>query len=167
MQALKNIVINAAMSWALLFGLTTAATATPTSDFEQTKVRAEQGISLSQVVLGGYYADGIGVRQDYAKAFYWYQKSADQGHSGGQFQMGQAYRSGQGVRQDYAKAFYWYQKSANQNNRNAQSAVGISYELGDGVRQNKTTAKEWYGKSCDNGQQIGCDQYKRLNEQGY
>lgn len=41
------------------------------------------------------------------------------------------------------------------------------YEVGEGVRQNKATAKELYGKSCDNGYQGGCDDYKRLNEQGY
>ncbi len=29
------------------------------------------------------------------------------------------------------------------------------------------TAKEWFGKACDNGAQMGCDRYKRLNEQGY
>ena len=49
----------------------------------------------------------------------------------------------------------------------AQTSIGAMYEEGEGVRQNKTTAKEWYGKGCDNGSQIGCDQYKRLNQQGY
>ncbi len=71
------------------------------------------------------------------------------------------------MRQDYSKAFKWLKKSASQNHPIAQNYIGFMYEYGDGVRQNKTTAKEWYGKGCDYGYQRGCDDYKRLNEQGY
>ena len=24
--------------------------------------------------------------------------------------------------------------------------------------------KEWYGKTCDNGNQTGCDEYRKLNK---
>ncbi|WP_228730550.1 tetratricopeptide repeat protein [Psychrobacter sp. TAE2020] len=130
MQSLKNIVINAAMSLTLLFGLTVSAAAAGSS-FEQVEALSEQGDSFYQDYLGDHYSGG------------------------------------RGVRQDYGKAFEWYQKSAKQNNPFAQGYIGIMYETGRGIRQNKTTAKEWYGKSCDNGEQLGCDQYKKLNEQGY
>ena len=166
MQALKNIVINAAMILVMLFGLTISATAAEPS-FEEAKILAEQGNAWGQNVLGIYYHEGKGVRQDLNKAFYWYQKSANQGNMYAQFSMGYAYSKGEGVRQDHSKALEWFKKSANQNNDPAQFYIGTLYEYGDGVRQNKTTAKEWYGKSCDNGEQDGCDQYKRLNEQGY
>ena len=43
----------------------------------------------------------------------------------------------------------------------------LIYEEGWGVRQNKADAKEWYGKACDNGDQLGCNYYRKLNEQGY
>ena len=166
MQALKSIFINVAMILALLFGLTISATAAEPT-FEEVESLAEKGNSLSQAALGNYYRDGKGVRQDLSKAFYWYQKSADQGDSTGQFYVGYAYSNGKGVRQDYAKAVEWFRKSANQNNEPAQAYMGVIYEFGEGVRQNKTIAKEWYGRSCDNGYQGSCDQYKRLNEQGY
>lgn len=166
MQALKNIVINGAVILALLFGSTLSATAAGLS-FEEVKARAERGDSLNQTILGSYYTKGYGVRQDHSKAIYWNQEAAKQGHSGGQFNVGYAYLLGQGVRQDKNKALEWFKKSAKQNNPFAQNIVGTMYEYGDGVRQNKTTAKEWYGKSCDNGHQGGCDDYKRLNEQGY
>lgn len=70
-------------------------------------------------------------------------------------------------RQDYDNEFYWTQKLANQGNAQAQYNLGIMYENGQGVRQNYRTAKEWFGKACDNGDQDGCDSYRRLNEQGY
>ncbi len=41
--------------------------------------------------------------------------------------------------------------------------LGVFYLKGKGVRQNYFEAKEYYGKACDLGLQIGCDDYKRLN----
>jgi len=41
------------------------------------------------------------------------------------------------------------------------------YKNGLGVRQDLGIAKEWYGKACDNGEQEGCDEYRKLNERGY
>ena len=41
------------------------------------------------------------------------------------------------------------------------------YEYGFGVKQNKQVAKKWYGEACDGGDQGGCDNYKKLNQQGY
>lgn len=81
--------------------------------------------------------------------------------------MGYAYANGQGVLQDYAKALEWFKKSANQDNAAAQAYIGIMYEFGQGVPKNKKTAKEWFGKSCDSGYQGGCDDYRKLNEQGH
>lgn len=166
MKSLKNIVINGFIVLGLSFGLMVSATAD--YSLEEVEVGAERGDRIAQSILGSYYRDGRGVRQDYAKAFYWYQKSADQGYSGGQYYVGNSYISGQGVRQDYNKALEWFKKSAKQNNPVAQSTIGLMYEFGKGVRQNNTIAKEWYGKACDNGyQEGGCDHYKRLNEKGY
>lgn len=92
---------------------------------------------------------------------------AEKGDKYSQFEVGVAYIYGKGVRQDYGNAMKWFRKAADQNNAEAQGYIGTLYENGEGVRQNKVTAKEWYGKSCDNGSQTGCDEYKRLNHQGY
>jgi len=164
-QSLKNIVINGFIVLGLSFGLMVSATAD--YSFEEIEAGAKRGDSIAQNILGFYYHEGKGVRQDYAKAFYWHQKSANQGDSDDQFYVGHYYISGEGVRQDYSKGLEWLKKSANQNNTSAQALIGLLYAYGKGVRQNKTTAKEWYGKACDNGDQNGCDDYKILNEQGY
>jgi TPR repeat protein len=92
--------------------------------------------------------------------------SAERGDARDQYLTGFRYGEGIGVRQDRQKALYWLKKSSDQNFASAQFALGTMYHNGDGVRQNKSTAKEWFGKACDNGDQDGCDLYRRLNEQG-
>ena len=77
------------------------------------------------------------------------------------------YYKGQGVRQDYQKAFEWYTKAANQGHAKAQFNLGVMYEEGQGVRQDYRKAKERFGLSCDNGDQLGCDAYKKLNQRGF
>ena len=45
--------------------------------------------------------------------------------------------------------------------------LGVLYENGKGIRQNFSTAKQYYSKACDLGLQLGCDDYRKLNEKGY
>ncbi len=135
-------------------------------DIDTLRSYADVGNAIAQYNLGVRYAFGEGIRQDHRKAFEWYQKSANQGVSQAQYNLGVMYDQGLSVRQDHRKAFEWYQKSANQQNSKAQYNLGVAYSMGEGVRQNKATAKEWFGKSCDNGLQLGCDEYRKLNEKG-
>ncbi len=128
---------------------------------------AAQGVAEAQHNLGILYDNGWGVRQDYARARAWYEKAAAQGVAEAQYNLGVLYVFGRGVRQDYAKARVWWEKAAAQRNADAQYNLGSLYNNGHGVRQNKATAKEWYGKACDNGNQKGCDAYRKLNEAGY
>ena len=109
-----------------------------------------------------YYQQG-----NHAKVFEWFTKAAGQGHADAQYELGVMYAQGHGVRQDYQKAFEWYTKAANQGYTLAQNNLGVMYENGQGVRQNKSTAKRYYGQACDHGNQLGCDHYRRLNQQGY
>ena len=92
------------------------------------------------------------------------QRLANQGDADAQYSLGWKYYKGEGVRQDYVKAIEWYKKAAEQKDGTAQFLIGIMYYLGEGVRSNTTEAKEWFGKSCDNGNQAGCDQYRKLNQ---
>jgi TPR repeat protein len=61
--------------------------------------------------------------QDYAKAFYWFTKSADQGYASGQFGLGQCYWYGDGVAMSKEKAIYWFEKAAAQGNANAKEML--------------------------------------------
>ena len=91
------------------------------------------------------------------------QRLANQGYVDAQNNLGLMYYDGEGVRQDYAKAAEWYQKAANQGVGQAQFNLGVMYYNGQGVHRNIAVAKEWFGKSCDNGDQNGCDNYRKLN----
>lgn len=77
--------------------------------------------------------------------------------------LGMLYFYGLGVRQSYAKAKKLFEKASQHNNNEAQLLLGELYERGLGVKKNDTIAKEWYGKSCDNGNQSGCNSYRRLH----
>jgi hypothetical protein len=45
--------------------------------------------------------------------------------------------------------------------------LGLAYQYGKGVKQDYSKAKELFGKDCDLGEQLGCDSYAKLNQQGY
>nr|WP_315042157.1 tetratricopeptide repeat protein [uncultured Moraxella sp.] len=136
-----------------------------TNGFYWTQKLANQGDAQAQFNLGYMYNKGKDVRQDYSQALYWYQKSANQGNALAQNNLGGMYV--RGVGQDYSQAFNWFQKSANQDYAEAQYNLGLMYENGQGVRQNKVILKELFGKACENGNQLGCDNYRILNQQGY
>ena len=44
--------------------------------------------------------------------------------------------------------------------------LGLLYHQGLGGRQDYKKAKELYAKVCDEGDQDGCNMYKKLNEEG-
>ncbi|MEI6846934.1 MAG: tetratricopeptide repeat protein [Chlorobiaceae bacterium] len=149
----------------LIFG---TAKAVPTSqEIQALQLSAEKGNADAQVKLGAMYFLGEGVRQDYAEALKWCRLSANQGNADAQLKVGWMYSNGYGVKQDYAEAVKWYRLSAQQGNANAQYNLGVMYSNGEGVKQDKKIAKEWFGKSCDNGLQQACDEYRKLQEQGY
>mgnify|MGYP003559794083 CR=1 FL=1 len=121
----------------------------------------------AQYNLAVLYDEGKFIKQDYNKAFELLEKSANQGLSIAQYNFGVVYDNGRGVKQDYKKAIEWYEKSANQGNTKAQFNLGIMYANGQGVIQDKKRAKEYFRKACDGGDQKGCDNYKKLNQEGY
>lgn len=56
---------------------------------------------------------------------------------------------------------------AKQGHAAALFGLGTLYAFGHGVRQDIHKAKEFFGQACDKGDQFGCDQYRKLNQQGY
>lgn len=92
---------------------------------------------------------------------------ANQGVAIAQYTLGEMYYEGRGVRQDYQKSLEWFTKAANQGITEAQHNLGVMYENGEGVRQDYKKAKNFFGLSCDNGNQLGCDAYKKLNQRGF
>ena len=69
------------------------------------------GDANAQARLGALYYEGLGARQDYAKAREWFEKASNHGHAYAQWQLGKMYAAGESVEQDYSKAKEWFEKS--------------------------------------------------------
>ncbi len=73
---------------------------------------ARSGNAEAEELIGVMYALGLGVEQDYVRAFDWYLRSAMKGHPGAQSGVGWYYEVGLGMpAPDLVRAFLWYQLS--------------------------------------------------------
>ncbi|MGJ8604616.1 MAG: tetratricopeptide repeat protein [Marivita sp.] len=73
---------------------------------------ARSGNAEAEELIGVMYALGLGVEQDYVRAFDWYLRSAMKGHPGAQSGIGWYYETGLGLpAPDLVRAFLWYQLS--------------------------------------------------------
>ena len=66
------------------------------------------------------YENGIGVKQDYDKAIFWYTEAAKQGDTNAQNNLGLMYENGDGVEKNLEKAIYWYNKAIELGNDYAE-----------------------------------------------
>lgn len=116
------------------------------------KARAAKGDAEAQYLLGGYYAKGIGVTQDWAEAARWSRKAAEQGNARGQYAMGFLSETGRGVTRDDAEAAKWYAKAARQGDTSAQYGLAGLYGQGAGVKQDWEAAYFWSSLSAYTGE---------------
>lgn len=101
------------LMWTLLLVMTTLALAQPPAGRPPLKERAAAGDPDAQFSLGKNYEAGrSGLKQDYAMAASWYQKSADQGNVWAQASLGILYHSGKGLPHDDVQAEMWFIISA-------------------------------------------------------
>ncbi len=134
-----------------MYGVSGQAWAQESAEISALRAKAESGNAKAQFDLGMIYADGKGVRLDYAEAIKWHRKAADQGSSNAQYKLGWIYYYSYGVSQDYAKAAKWYRKAADQGNANAQESLGLVYSEGLGVRYSNYDAYFWFSLSANQG----------------
>ena len=74
---------------------------------------ARSGNADAEELIGVMYAFGLGVAQDYERAFEWYLRSAMKGHPGAQSGVGWYYEVGLGMpAPDLTRAYLWYVLSA-------------------------------------------------------
>lgn len=70
-------------------------------------------------------------------------------------------------KRDYKTAFTIFEDFAKQGDVSAQYNLGMIYYNGFGVDQDYKKAIKWYKKSYDNAYINACDNYKKLNQEGY
>ncbi|GBB83453.1 hypothetical protein RclHR1_10190002 [Rhizophagus clarus] len=97
---------------------------------------------LRRIGINNYY--GIGTKQNYKKAFSYFQKAAEGGNKFAQYNLGNCYKKGKGTKTNKRKAFEFYQKSAEQGYKDAHFQLGECYDKGIGVEINKVKAFELY-----------------------
>jgi len=74
---------------------------------------ARSGNAEAEELIGVMYALGLGVEQDFTRAFEWYLRSAMKGHAGAQSGVGWYYVVGLGMPEpDLTRAYMWYKLSA-------------------------------------------------------
>lgn len=76
---------------------------------------AKQGYPLAECQVGYFYLKGLGVCQDFERAFYWTQRSAQHGDRDAQCNLASFYEDGIGTQRDMQQAKYWYVQAALQN----------------------------------------------------
>lgn len=111
---------------------------------ETIRSKAEQGDSVSQLMLSTMYAKGIDFEQDLNEAFKWCEMAAKSGHPQAQYELGEMYAHGLGVNQDHDQKIKYYHLSAEQGYSDAQFQLS-SYYL---EVQNYLEAFKWISLAC-------------------
>lgn len=81
--------------------------------------------------------------------------------------LGLRYVVGNKIKQNYFKGKEIFEKGCNGNEGYSCYLLGTMYQHGYGVRQDYKKAKQLYGKACDLENNDGCENYSRLNKNGY
>jgi TPR repeat protein len=116
--------------------------------------KADKGDADAQRTLGGAYARGEGVKQDYQEAAKWYQRAATNGNAAAQTALGELFEAGQGVPHDYAQAAAWYRRAAEQGLSGAQYNLAALYAVGKGVPLDNAEALKWYVQAANQGDSL-------------
>jgi localization factor PodJL len=92
----------------------------------QLREAAAMGNADAQFVIATRYLNGDdGVKQDPAKAAYWFGKSASSGHAPAQYRLGTLYERGMGVAKDLKGALGWYERAASLGNVKAMHNAAV------------------------------------------
>ncbi|MBL8136386.1 MAG: sel1 repeat family protein [Acidobacteria bacterium] len=113
--------------------------------------QAALGVVEAQFLMGTAYDEGLGVTEDPAVAFGWFQKAAAGGHTLAEHNIGNAYAAGRGVSADPAAAVSWWTRAALKGDAVPQLRLGEAYERGSGVAADLVQARRWYADAAGRG----------------
>ena len=86
----------------------------PSNIMVDIKSDAIKGDVNAQYKLGLSYYNGVGVKQNYNQATYWFRKAADQRDAKAQYALSIMYKEGHGVKHDYKQSVALLRMSASQ-----------------------------------------------------
>jgi TPR repeat protein len=129
---------------------------------EAVRRQAGQGSVEAVFLMGTACDEGLGVAEDPAQAFEWFQKAAAEGHTLAEHNIGNAYAAGRGVAGDDAAAITWWTKAALKGDAVPQLRLGQAYEQGKGAPADLAEAKRWYAASAARGNPAAVAALERL-----
>jgi hypothetical protein len=108
----------------------------------------KQGVVAAQTNLGLMYAEGRGVKQDFAEAEKLWRQAADANHPMAQFNLGLLYLQGLSGVPDEKQAAQYFLQAARQDVHDAQYALATMYLGGRGVAKDRAEAVKWLEKAA-------------------
>ena len=124
--------------------------------------QAGQGVLEAVFLMGTAYDEGLGVAEDPAQAYAWFQQAAAGGHTLAEHNIGNAYAAGRGVTRDDAAAIMWWTKAALKGDAVPQLRLGEAYERGTGTPADLTEARRWYAAAAVRGNAAAAAALQRL-----
>ncbi len=98
----------------------------------------------AKTFLAYAYSQGIGVKKNYDKAYYWYREAADVDVAIAQFNLGVMIANGRADGgPDIIKATYWIEQAAYNDFKDAILAYAMLFEKGFGVEKDEKRARFW------------------------
>ncbi len=118
----------------------------------QLREAAALGNAEAQFVIATRYLNGEnGLQQDFAKAAYWYGKSAAAGNAPGQYRLGTLYERGKGVARDMSAALGWYERAAALGNVKAMHNAAVLSANNDQKKPDYAKAFKWFSLGAAHG----------------
>ena len=112
---------------------------------------AEQGDTVSQVLIGNAYTGMWGYPVDPNEMVRWFSVAAEQGDTSGMMALASAYKNGYHVPVDIEKAIIWFRTAADAGDSTAMWELGKLSEEGSGLRKSDKEAFAWYLKAAQKG----------------
>lgn len=114
--------------------------------------QAFKGIAEAQHDLAAIYTAGhAGVKQDYKRAAFWFERSAEGGIANAAYNLGVLYHQGLGMDTNVQTALKWYERAAVLGHPEAQYNLGIAYIEGIGVPYDPVKASRYFSAAADRG----------------
>ncbi len=125
---------------------------------------AEKNCKLSKyacATLGSIYEKAeLGVKKEFKKAVFYYQKACAVKSAEGCYKLGNMYYFGKGVKQSHTKALKHYKQACDKTGQYGMpkgcNNLAVLYEKGRGVKKDRQKAYAFYKRACDYGYQLAC-----------
>lgn len=115
------------------------------------RLAAANGDASAEFQVASRFADGRGVKQDFAEATKWYRRAAARGFALAQYRLGTFYERGLGVTKDIQRAQVWYERAASHDNIKAMHNLAVLAASTTGGKPDYATAARWFTQAAERG----------------